>query len=102
MHGVADLLREADYWAREAGQAVVHAADVQRAIDTQIRRQDRLRDRLYEAILRDTLMIATQGEVTGQINGLSVIELGNFAFAQPTRITATTRLGGGGRGHLGR
>ena len=95
MRSVADLLREADYWAREAGQAVVQAADVQRAIDTQIRRQDRLRDRLYEAILRDTLMIATQGEVTGQINGLSVIELGNFAFAQPTRITATTRLGEG-------
>ncbi|MBI2286695.1 MAG: AAA family ATPase [Nitrosomonadales bacterium] len=95
MRSVADLLREADYWAREAGQAVVQAADVQRAIDTQIRRQDRLRDRLYEAILRDTWMIATQGEVTGQINGLSVIELGNFAFAQPTRITATTRLGEG-------
>ena len=95
MRSVADLLREADYWARESGHGVVEAADVQRAIDTQIRRQDRLRDRLYEAILRDTLMIATQGEVTGQINGLSVIELGNFAFAQPTRITATTRLGEG-------
>ncbi|MDE2311339.1 MAG: AAA family ATPase [Betaproteobacteria bacterium] len=95
MRGVADLLREADYWAREASRTVVQAADVQRSIDTQIRRQDRLRDRLYEAILRDTLMIATQGAVTGQINGLSVIELGNFAFAQPTRITATTRLGDG-------
>ncbi len=95
MRGVADLLREADYWAREAGHEAVQAADVQRAIDTQIRRQDRIRDRLYEAILRDTLMIATQGAVTGQVNGLSVIELGNFVFAQPTRITATTRLGDG-------
>ncbi|MGC2456774.1 MAG: AAA family ATPase [Gallionellaceae bacterium] len=95
MRSVLDLLREADYWAREAGHEVVDAAAVQRAIDTRIRRQDRLRDRLYEAILRDTLIIATQGEVTGQINGLSVIELGNFAFAQPTRITATTRLGEG-------
>ena len=95
MRSVLDLLREADYWAREAGHEVVDAAAVQRAIDTRLRRQDRLRDRLYEAILRDTLIIATQGEVTGQINGLSVIELGNFAFAQPTRITATTRLGEG-------
>jgi len=95
MRSVADLLREADYWAREAGHGTVQATDVQRAIDAQIRRQDRLRDRLYEAILRDTLMIATQGEVIGQINGLSVIDLGNFAFAQPTRITATTRLGDG-------
>jgi len=95
MRSVADLLRESDYWAHEAGHAAVESTDVQNAIDTQIRRLDRLRDRLYEEILRDTLAIATQGEVTGQINGLSVIELGNFAFAQPTRITATTRLGEG-------
>ena len=95
MRSVADLLREADYWAREAGHEVVEAGDVQQAIDTQIRRQDRLRDRLHEEILRGTLMIATEGEVAGQVNGLSVIELGGFAFAQPTRITATTRLGEG-------
>jgi lon-related putative ATP-dependent protease len=95
MRSIVDLLREADYCSRESGRSVVEAADVQCAIDAQIRRQDRLRDRLYEAILRDTLVIATQGEVTGQINGLSVIDLGEFAFAQPTRITATTRLGDG-------
>lgn len=95
MRGMADLLREADYWAREAGHTVVEAADVQRSIDMQIRRQDRLRDRMYEAILRDTLVISTQGAVAGQINGLAVLELGNFTFAQPIRITATTRLGDG-------
>jgi lon-related putative ATP-dependent protease len=90
-----DLLREADYWAREAGHEAVAAADVQQAIDAQIRRQDRARDRLYEAVIRGMLMIETQGAVVGQVNGLSVIELGNFAFALPTRITATTRLGEG-------
>ena len=95
MRDVADLLRESDYWAREGGRSVVIAGDVQKSIDTQIRRQGRLRDRLYESILRDILVISTQGEVVGQVNGLSVIELGNFAFAQPTRITATTRLGDG-------
>ncbi len=95
MRSIVDLLREADYWAREAGRSVAEAADVQSAIDAQIRRQDRLRDRLHEAILRDTLVIDTQGAVTGQVNGLSVMELGDFAFAQPTRITATTRLGDG-------
>src|SRR5512146_2502064 len=95
MRSIVDLLREADYWAREAGRSIAETADVQSAIDAQIRRQDRLRDRLHEAILRDTLVIDTQGAVTGQINGLSVISLGEFAFAQPTRITATTRLGEG-------
>lgn len=95
MRSVADLLREANYWAREADHEAVAAGDVQRAIDAQIRRQDRVRDRLHEAILRGTLMIDTQGAVAGQVNGLSVIELGSFAFAQPTRITATTRFGEG-------
>jgi predicted ATP-dependent protease len=95
MRSIVDLLHEADYWAREAGHEVVQASDVQQAIDSQVHRQDRVRDRLYEAILRDTLMIDTQGAVTGQVNGLSVIELGGFAFAQPTRITATTRFGKG-------
>lgn len=95
MRSIADLLRESDYWAREANHDTVLASDVQRAIDAQIRRQDRIRDRLYEAIQRNILMIGTQGAVTGQVNGLAVIELGDFAFAQPTRITATCRLGKG-------
>ena len=95
MRSVADLLQEADYWAREAGVAVVTAHHVQQAIDAQIRRQDRLRTQLYESIVRGTLLIDTQGSVVGQINGLTVLELGDFAFAQPTRITATTRLGEG-------
>jgi len=95
MRSIADLLREADYWARQAGHTSVLACDVQQAISAQIHRQDRIRDRLYEAILRGTLMIDTSGAVVGQVNGLAVIELGSFAFAQPTRITATTRLGKG-------
>jgi lon-related putative ATP-dependent protease len=95
MRSVADLLHEADYWACANNLDAVRASDVQQAIDAQIRRQDRIRDRLYEAIQRDILMISTQGAVTGQVNGLSVIELGGFAFAQPTRITATSRFGKG-------
>ncbi|HJV88551.1 MAG TPA: ATP-binding protein [Noviherbaspirillum sp.] len=95
MGSVKDLLREADYWAREEGRNVVKAVDVQHSIDTQIRRQDRLRDRLHEEILRDTLMISTDGAVAGQVNGLTVLELGGFAFGQPIRITATARLGEG-------
>ncbi|MBK7491606.1 MAG: AAA family ATPase [Nitrosomonas sp.] len=95
MRSIADLLRESDYWARAANHDSVLASDVQQAIDAQIRRQDRIRDRLYEAIQRDILMIDTQGAVTGQVNGLAVIGLGGFAFAQPTRITATSRLGKG-------
>jgi predicted ATP-dependent protease len=95
LRSVADIMQEADYWGRESGHGVVAAGDVQQAIDAQIHRQDRVRGQLQEAILRGTLMIDTHGAVAGQINALSVIELGDFAFAQPTRITATSRLGEG-------
>jgi len=90
-----DLLREADYWAGEAGNGVVTADDVQHAVDAQTRRADRLRERVQEQIERGTILIDTDGEHVGQVNGLSVIVLGNFAFGQPSRITARVRLGKG-------
>jgi lon-related putative ATP-dependent protease len=92
---LADLLREADYWARESAQSVVRAEDVQRAIDAQIRRSDRVRQRLSEEVLQGTLLIDTSGEVVGQVNGLSVLEFARFSFGHPSRITARVRLGKG-------
>jgi len=90
-----DLLQEADYCAREAGRAVVTAEDVQRAIDAQVRRHDRVRENLLEATVRGTLLIDTQGARVGQINGLSVVSLAGFSFGHPSRITARVRLGKG-------
>ncbi len=95
MQSIADLLREADHWAGEAGHKAVKTVDVQKAIDGQIRRLDRVRERLYEAIDRGTVLIDTAGVQTGQVNGLSVLRLGDFSFGQPSRITATARLGRG-------
>nr|HID14986.1 ATP-binding protein [Anaerolineae bacterium] len=92
---IADLLREADHWASVAGNGVVTADDVQRAIDAQIRRADRLRERVQEEIRRGTILIDTTGERVGQVNGISVVALGNFAFGRPNRITARVRLGRG-------
>ncbi|MEA3407647.1 MAG: AAA family ATPase [Chloroflexota bacterium] len=92
---VNDLLREANYWAQQNGNEVVTADDVQRAIDAQIYRADRLRERVQEAILRETILVDTEGEEVGQVNGLSVVPLGNFMFGRPTRITARTRMGKG-------
>jgi lon-related putative ATP-dependent protease len=95
LQSIADLLREADYWAGEAGHGVVGAADVQQAIDAQIYRADRVRERVQEEIKRGTILIDTRGAKVGQINGLSVITLGQFAFGRPSRITARVRLGRG-------
>ncbi len=93
--GIADLMREADYWAGQGGRAVVAAEDVQQAIDAHIRRRDRLRERSHEMIQREILLIDTAGETVGQVNGLSVVGLGGFSFGRPSRITATARLGHG-------
>jgi lon-related putative ATP-dependent protease len=92
---IADLLREADYWANVSGNGVVTGDDVQQAIDAQIHRADRVRERVQDRILRGTILIDSSGERVGQVNGLSVIGLGNFAFGQPSRITARVRIGGG-------
>jgi predicted ATP-dependent protease len=92
---IADLLRAADYWAGEDGAEVVTADHVQQAIDHWIYRSSRMRERVQEAILRDTIYIDTDGSKTGQVNGLSVVQLGEYAFGQPSRITARVRLGKG-------
>lgn len=95
MQSIADLLREADYWAGQANHQIINAGDVQRAIEAQIYRADRLRQRIQEEIQRETILIDTQGEKVGQINGLSVLTLGNYAFGRPSRITARVWLGKG-------
>ncbi len=95
MRELNDLLREADHWAREDKQEIVTRAHVQRAIDARIRRADRLRERMLDEIKRGTILIDTQGSCVGQVNGLSVVGLGDFAFGHPSRITARVRLGKG-------
>ena len=90
-----ELLTEADFLSRQAGGKVVTAQTIQQAIDHQIHRNDRIRERINEAIERGSLLIDTEGGAVGQINGLSVLDLGNFSFGNPTRITATMRLGEG-------
>lgn len=95
MRNITDLLRESNYWAKENGNGAVTAADVEKAIDAKIYRSDRVRERIQEAIERDTILIDTEGEESGQINGLAVMQLGEFAFGRPNRITARVRLGQG-------
>jgi lon-related putative ATP-dependent protease len=95
LEDLGNLLREADYWARRAGAQAVCADHVTQAIEGQRRRSGRLRERIQTAVLRGELMIDTAGERIGVINGLSVAVVGDHAFAHPTRITATTRLGDG-------
>lgn len=92
---LADVLLEADHCAAKAGRTAIDRQDVEQALAARIRRADRLRDSIHDAVLRDTVLISTSGSHVGQINGLAVIDLGEFRFAHPVRITATARLGEG-------
>jgi len=95
IQGLLDLMREADFLTRQAGEPAVSHARVQAVIDARHRRTGRLRSRFQDAILRGTVHIETSGQMTGQVNGLSIIDLGDSRFAHPTRITANVRLGEG-------
>ena len=92
---VSDLLREADYWAGKGGAALISAAHVQQAIDMREERIGRLRDRSLEAVTRDIVLIGTDGARIGQINGLSVLSIGDLTFGRPTRISARIGIGAG-------
>lgn len=90
-----EVLIEADFCAREEKHAIISRDDVERALAARIQRAARLRDRTQEAILENVALIDSDGVRTGQINGLSVTELGGFSFGRPTRITCQVRPGSG-------
>jgi predicted ATP-dependent protease len=90
---IEEVLHEADTHAARAGRALVAREDVNEALAARERRGDRLRGRLHDAVLDETLLVDTSGMHTGQVNGLAVTELGDFRFGHPLRITATARLG---------
>ena len=92
---VGGLLREADYWAGQRKANLVDAKDVDQAITAQIRRSDRMRERMEEQTVRGIIHIDTTGEKVGQLNGLSVLSLGDYSFGKPSRITASVGLGKG-------
>ncbi|MDH5469955.1 MAG: AAA family ATPase, partial [Gammaproteobacteria bacterium] len=92
-HSLADMLRESDYWANKSQHDTITCDDVQQAINARIYRVDRIREHIQEEIRRGTLLIDTAGQKTGQVNGLSVYDLGNFMFGRPSRITARVRIG---------
>jgi predicted ATP-dependent protease len=95
IEAIRDLLREAHYWATHSRQEVVHDEHVERAIEAQEYRSDRVRERIGEEIQRGTILIETDGARIGQVNALSVFAFGDFFFGRPSKVTARTRAGRG-------
>jgi len=90
---LADLARESSYAARHNGHKVVTAEHVRKALDAKIERHNLLETKIREMIEQHIVFIDTEGERVGQVNGLSVLEIGGYAFGKPVRITASVALG---------
>lgn len=90
---VADLIREAAFFAKRHNVDKVEREHVELAIESKIYRSNRVEERVRELIDDGTLLIDTEGEVPGQLNGLSVFMLGDYAFGRPSRITVRTFMG---------
>ena len=93
---IADLTREATFWAQSEGSEVVDGRHVDKAIEEKVYRSNLIEERLREMTIRGFIKIDTEGSVVGQVNGLSVIDLGDYSFGKPTRITASLGVGRAG------
>ncbi|MFH1305644.1 MAG: ATP-binding protein [Candidatus Omnitrophota bacterium] len=93
---IADIIREADYWAGKDNAEYVGSLHVEKAICEKIYRSNLIEEKIVELIDKNILMIDTAGAVTGQVNGLAVLDIGEYMFGKPSRITVTTYMGKGG------
>lgn len=93
---IADLLRESDFWARQAGAKLITEAHVERALESARYRSSRIRDHFYDSVRDGSTLVSTTGTCVGQVNALSVLSTGGFEFGLSNRVTATCYYGDGG------
>ncbi len=92
---IADVIREANYYAKEARTRLIERKHIIQALEARLYRSNLLEEKIRELIQKEVILITTKGEVVGQINGLSVLSLGDFAFGRPSRVTASVAPGRG-------
>jgi predicted ATP-dependent protease len=93
---VADLAREAVYWARKENATLVSARHVHKTIEERMFRANRIEEELHDLITKGTILVDIEGHKVGQVNGLSVLQLGEHSFGQPSRVTASVAMGQAG------
>jgi predicted ATP-dependent protease len=93
---VADVVREAHFWATEHNYPIITREVVDRTIREKIYRQNLVEDKIQRNIQEGSLLLNLEGKVVGQVNALSVLEIGGYSFGFPDRLTATTSLGKSG------
>ncbi|MGD0979102.1 MAG: AAA family ATPase [Candidatus Bathyarchaeia archaeon] len=90
---VADTIREANFYATQENSEVITGTHVKKAIEEKVYRSKLIQEKIGEMIQRGILLIDTEAASVGQVNGLSVIDLGDFEFGTPSRVTASVGLG---------
>jgi lon-related putative ATP-dependent protease len=93
---LTDLISESSHWAGASGSATVDQTHVEKALDQRYYRANLLEERVQELLADGTIMVDVSGAVPGQVNGLSVYDLGDFSFGKPSRITSRVYLGKAG------
>ena len=95
-HHLSDVIRETSYWAKKDNKKNANRGHIEKAIQERFERVSLVEDKIQEMIEEGSIMIDVKGSVVGQVNGLSVYQMGEMAFGKPTRITATTAVGRAG------
>ena len=93
---IADLVREAAFWARKEDCQLVSARHVEKALESRVFRSNRVAEDIRELIANGTILVDIDGKKVGQVNGLSVMEIGGYAFGRPSRVTASVGMGQAG------
>jgi lon-related putative ATP-dependent protease len=92
-NAVADIVREANFYAKEDGAELITRKHINRALEEKVYRSNLVEKRIDEMIARNVILIDTEGERVGQVNGLAVLSLGDYGFGKPSRITASVGVG---------
>src|SRR5207247_11348477 len=93
---IADLVREAAYWTRKDNGNLVSARYVEKALEARVFRSNRIEEEIRELITQGTILVDIDGRKIGQVNGLAVLQLGDYAFGRPSRVTASVAMGQAG------
>ncbi|MFX1563377.1 MAG: Lon protease family protein, partial [Promethearchaeota archaeon] len=92
---IADIIREANLYAKRARKRTINRKHIKRALEERIYRSNLLEEKIRELIEKEVILIDTRGKAIGQVNGLSVLSLGDFSFGRPSRVTASVAPGRG-------
>ncbi len=90
---IADMIREASFYAREEGSKYITSEHIRKQIEEKVYRSNMIQKKIEEMIAEGTILIEVEGKRTGQLNGLAVLGTGDFAFGRPSRITASAGVG---------